>query len=233
MKQYFISLSLSLALTTVALAQGLVTFANTPTTLVSITPRGGTAAAFPASAVGSYFFGLLTAPTAAGPFTFTGVYATNTTDAGRFGSAAYTPTVPDWPPGATLFYEVAGWSANLGVNFNPGWLTGNFASWFGYFGVSAVASGVAGGIAPQAKLSASVSGDAIVVSWPATGGVLQFSPSLGAGETWSTVGAANPATVAISGNAKFFRVVPAVYPILDLFGPLGLQGFNLNAINLL
>jgi hypothetical protein len=229
MKQSLLILLLSLAamlnlsaLTNGAFAQGLVTFANDPTTLISITPQGGSYAPFPARPVGSYYFGLLISTTAAGPFTFTGVYATNTTDAGRFGPAAYTPTVPGWGPGEIMFYEVAGWSASLGMAFNPVWLTFTPSFPPGFFGVSAIASGVAVGNAPQAKLSASISGDSIVISWTPIGGTLQTSPSLGPGETWSTVGTANPATVVISGNAKFFRIVP-----LDLFGPSSLQGFSL------
>jgi hypothetical protein len=47
-----------------------------------------------------------------------------------------------------MFYKVAGWSASLGTTFNPAWLTGNpngpFTG-YGLFGLSAVASGVAGG----------------------------------------------------------------------------------------
>jgi hypothetical protein len=235
MKQSLLILPLSLAtmlnlsaLTIGAFAQGLVTFANDPTTLISIYRQGGTAAVFPASPVGSYYFGLLISTTAAGPYTFTGVYATNTADAGRFGPASYNPIVPGWAPGATMFYEVAGWSASLGLNFNPNWFVGNFLGGIGYFGVSAIASAVAGGSTPQAELSASASGDSIVISWTPTAGILQASPSLGAGETWSAVGTSNPATIAMSGNAKFFRVVPAVYPTPDLFGPSSPWGFNLD-----
>jgi hypothetical protein len=238
-KKYLAILSLSLpamlgmgALTTGAFAQGLVTFANGPTTLISVTLVGGSAEVIPSSPVGSYYFGLLISTTAAGPFTFTGIYATNSVLPGGIGPDSYTPTVPGWAPGATMFYEVAGWSASMGATFNPNWLTGNIGIGIvGFIGFSPVASGVAGGIAPQAKLSASISGDNIVISWTPTGGTLQSSPSLGAGETWSTVGTTNPATVPISGKTKFFRVVPAVYPTPGLFGPSGLQGFNLNEWN--
>jgi hypothetical protein len=137
------------ALTTGAFAQGLVTFANTGITQISTTPAGGTAAAFSASPVGSYYFGLLTAATAAGPFTFTGITATNTAGAGRFGPPGYTPSVATWAPGVTMSYEVAGWSASLGAVFNPNWLTGTFAPGStGFFGVSPSASGAAGGGSP-------------------------------------------------------------------------------------
>ena len=216
------------AVTTAGFAQGLVSFANGPTTLISISTNfGAIPTTYAASPPGSYYFGLLTATSTAGPFPFTGVYATNSAAAGSIGPNSYTPSVPGWAPGATMFYQVAGWSASLGVNFNPYWLTGNFNEIAGLFGVSAVASVVAGGNIPQAKLSAFISGDSIVISWTPTGGTLQSSPSLGAGETWSTVGTANPVKVTISGNAKFFRVVQAVYPIPDLFGPSGLQGVTL------
>jgi hypothetical protein len=235
MKKYLTTLSLSFAailgmgaLTIGAFAQGLVTFANGPTTLISIsTNSGAIPTPYAASPPGSYYFGLLTATSTAGPFTFTGVYATNSAAAGSIGPNSYTPSVSGWAPGATMFYEVAGWSANLGVNFNPYWLTGNFNNIACLFDVSAVASVVAGGNTPQAKLSAFISGDSIVISWTPPGGTLQSSPSLGAAETWSTVGTTNPATVPMSGNSVFFRVVPAVYPTPDLFGPSGLQGFTL------
>ena len=124
-----------------ALGQGLVAFANGPTTLIS-TYYYGTLVQPP----GYYHFGLLISSTASGPFTFSGVYATNTTP-GRLGPNSYTPAVPGWSPGETMFYMVAGWSASLGTRFDPAWLTGNFAR-PGVFGLSAVASGVAGGGSP-------------------------------------------------------------------------------------
>lgn len=213
-----------------ALAQGLVHFANDPTTLVTYQAwTNGVIGPFvpiPANNPGAFYFGLLTAASPAGPFTFTGIYATNSADAGLFGPASYTPTVPGWAPGASMFYEVAGWSASLGPTFNPVWLTGNLGN-FGYFGVSPVGLSVAGGHAPQARLSASVSGDSIVISWAPSAGTLQSSPLLRVGEVWSTVGTANPARITISGDAKFFRVLPAVYVTPNLFGPASLPGFGL------
>jgi hypothetical protein len=178
---------------------------------------------------GAFAQGLVTFANASGPFTFTGIYATNSVLPGGIGPDSYEPSVPGWAPGATMFYEVVGWYASLGATFNAPWVTNDWLQFpqIGYFGVSPIASGVAGGIGPQATLSASVSGDRIVVSWTPIGGTLQYSPSLGAGETWSTVGTANPTTVTNSASAKFFRVAPYVYPNLNLFGPSGLQGLNL------
>jgi len=61
----------------------------------------------------------------------------------------------------------------------------------------------------QATLKASLSGNNISISWTPAGGTLQSSPTLGTGATWTPVGAANPATVPLSGgSAKFFRVGP-------------------------
>jgi hypothetical protein len=57
-------------------------------------------------------------------------------------------------------------------------------------------------------LSAAVSGGNIVISWSPTGGTLQSSSDLGSGAAWTPVGVPNPATVPISGAARFFRVIP-------------------------
>jgi len=132
------------ALTTGAFAQGLVTFNNGPTTQITSGATGSTAA-LAAGNAGAYYFGLLTSAGAAGPFTFAGVYATNTGSAGRISGG--TVAVTGWQPGAVLNYEVAGWSASLGPTWKPAWLVGTFAA-SGFFGISAIASGTAGGGSP-------------------------------------------------------------------------------------
>jgi hypothetical protein len=129
-----------------AFAQGTVTFFPTPSTLSSVGIIYGNTAAT-SGPVGSYYYGLLTAATPSGPFSFTGTYATNLVQAGYFGSPA-ARTVTGWAAGATMSYEVAAWSSNLGTTFNPSWLTGNFGGVaYGSFGLSAVATGAAGGLA--------------------------------------------------------------------------------------
>ena len=137
------------ALTTGAFAQGLVTFANQPTTLISSGSPGNTQA-IPAGAAGSYYFGLLTSASQTGPFTFTGNYGTNLAVAGRLSGGPNTGVqVNGWAPGATMFFEVAGWSASLGQTFNNSWVNADGSvgtvTGTGFFGVSAIASGVAGG----------------------------------------------------------------------------------------
>jgi len=142
MKKLAAMLCLS-AMTTGAFAQGLINFANSPATLISANINGNVATT--SGAAGTYYFGLLTSASgAAGSFTFAGLYATNlvNTTGGRF-SGGNGVAVNGWAPGATMFYEVAGWeSAALGHDFNPAWLTSPPA---GLFGISASGSGVAGG----------------------------------------------------------------------------------------
>ncbi len=132
------------ALTTGAFAQGLVTFNNGPTTQITSGASGSTAA-LAAGNPGAYYFGLLTSAAAAGPFTFAGVYATNTAGAGRLSGG--TVAVNGWQPNTVMNYEVAGWSKSLGPTWQSAWLSGTFGT-AGFYGVSAVASGTAGGGSP-------------------------------------------------------------------------------------
>jgi hypothetical protein len=57
-----------------------------------------------------------------------------------------------------------------------------------------------------AKLSFTMSAGNIIISWAPTGGTLWSSPALGSAANWTAVGAANPATIPISGPANYFRV---------------------------
>jgi len=132
------------ALTTGAFAQGLVTFNNGPTTQITSGPAGNTAA-LAAGNPGAYYFALLTSAAQAGPFTFSGAYATNTAGAGRI--AGGTATLGSVAPGATFYYEVAGWSSTAGATWNPTWLVNPPA---GVFGVSPIGTGTAGGGNPPA-----------------------------------------------------------------------------------
>jgi len=129
------------ALTTGAFAQGLVNFVNNPQSLISANIGGNVASI--SGAAGSYYFGLLTSSNgAAGSFTFTGVYGTNSgVAAGRFSGGSV--AVNGWAPGATLSYQVVGWSSSLGATFNNAWLTK--APTGGLFGESSIATGSAGG----------------------------------------------------------------------------------------
>lgn len=64
--------------------------------------------------------------------------------------------------------------------------------------------GGGGGDGPE--LSVARSGNNIVITWTG-GGTLEFSPTLGAGATWTAVaGAASPATVPIGNADGFYRV---------------------------
>ncbi len=59
-----------------------------------------------------------------------------------------------------------------------------------------------------APLTATVarSGSNITIQWTPAGGTLESSASLGAGAAWTTVGTANPATVAIGAGNLYYRV---------------------------
>jgi hypothetical protein len=150
MNRYLITVSLSLA-TATTFAQGLVNFYNTSTTLVSTGPWGaGTSINGPP---GAYYFALLTSASSSsqGPWVSTGVYATNMATPGIF-SGGTGVAVPGLAPGSTFYYAVAGWSANLGHDFNPQWEIGNGfpPSYLNpLYGLSAFGLGVAGG--PTAK----------------------------------------------------------------------------------
>jgi len=145
----FVAVLWLIVATTGALAQGLINFANSPTTLISVgagAPVGGGLVCGP---VGTYLFGLLVSPTATGPFTFAGLYASNlvTSSGGRF-SGGNGIAVPGWLPGQTMYYEIAGWRSISATTYNPAWIRADGSTSYSGpnpFGISAIGSGVAGG----------------------------------------------------------------------------------------
>jgi hypothetical protein len=128
------------ALSFASFGQGIVNFANSPTTLVSFSGWDNSSGLL-ISGLGKWYFGLLISPVGApGTFTFVGVYATNSATApGRFVNNGV--SVPNWSAGTRAFYQVAAWHSSLGPTFNPAWLV----SQPGLVTTSAVGSGVAGG----------------------------------------------------------------------------------------
>ncbi len=113
MKKLCSVLCLALFVTT-AFAQGLVRFANNASTLVSVYgPTPGPIQPLPANAPGTYLFALMTAPagvTDLSQFTFSGLYATNTAEAGRLqGSPPTGVAVDGWLPGQYRNFLVVGW----------------------------------------------------------------------------------------------------------------------------
>jgi len=126
-----------------AFAQGWINFMNSPTTLFSVRNSNGAQVGIN----GTYYFSILTAPVGTidpSQFSFGGLYATNLPVAGRFSWGTFV-SVPDWAVGSSKSFMIAGWSANLGFVWNPAWLAGVFTQ-PGYFGLSAIATGEAGGI---------------------------------------------------------------------------------------
>jgi len=165
MKKLAAMLCLS-AMTTGAFAQGLVNFANNPQTLVSANINGNIANIN--GPAGSYYFALLTSATPGGPFSFTQLMGTNVSTAagGRF-TGGNGIQVPNWAPGTTMSYEVAGWDASLGSTFQTSWLTTAPAN--GLFGISAVGSGVAGGGAQSLPTLQLFGGTGITAGFSLTG----------------------------------------------------------------
>ena len=172
MKKLAAMLCLS-AMATGAFAQGLVNFANNAGTLVSANIGGNVATT--SGPAGSYYFGLLTSATAAGPFTFANVLGTNqvTANGGRF-TGGNGIAVNGWAPGSTMFYEVAGWEQSLGTTFNPAWLT---TAPSGLFGLSVVGSGVAGGGSQSLPSLPLFGGTGITQGFTLTGGASVPEPS--------------------------------------------------------
>ena len=130
----------------VGLAQGLISFLNTPTTLISVGYPGiSTAITNPA---GWYYFGLFTAPagtTDRYSFAFTGVYATNLNAAGKI-YGGLNVVVPGWPVGEARALMVYGWPATAGPIWNPAWLNAPPLEGLGWSGI---ATGIAGGFDVQ------------------------------------------------------------------------------------
>jgi len=159
MKKTIITICLALT-AVVGYSQGTVSTINSGTTLIS-TNTGSVSGVLPATA-GLYYFALLTesmttfgvansAPTAlqltGGSWTFTGTYTTNIASAGRENGGANIATSTGWAPGVTNSYVLVGWSANEGSSWatianeieNNSWTAP------GYFGISSVGFGEAGG----------------------------------------------------------------------------------------
>jgi hypothetical protein len=139
----------SSAIATCAFAQGLINFRNTSATLISSGDSVNPAHLI--TFLDNMKFGLLISSSRTGPFTFSGVYTMNNGPEGTIsaqsafvlgGNGGAPIGVPNWAAGTTMFYEVVGWSEDLGFPFNNSWLTTPPA--FGY-AVSGIGSGVAGG----------------------------------------------------------------------------------------
>jgi hypothetical protein len=150
---------------TVALGQGYVNFVNTGGTTVSTNAVGTGGGSGPtATAPAGFYYAVFTAPSfvttidanlqnlLTGTWTFGGVYAANTSSAGRLSGGIVTPS--NWAPGTTESYIVVGWSASIagenwssvaaqlsGASLNNGvWNGPNWGS-AGFLGASLIAQG--------------------------------------------------------------------------------------------
>jgi len=133
------------------LAQGLVKFSNSTSTLISYGYEGGPILG-PLDPASTYYFALLTAPlgtTDPQAFTFAGIYATNTaaTTGGRIqGGVIAGVQVAGWPAGESRAFMVEGWDARLGTTWSPDiYRAWNDTQGY-YWGLSPIGQGRAGGI---------------------------------------------------------------------------------------
>jgi len=182
-----------------AFGQGTVNFINTSATLIST--NGATTGAL-ANVANQYVFAILTAPmvgfgspqTSAnitdGTWTFDGIYGNNIAAYGRFSGGNNVATTTGWGAGVTNSYVIVGWSANLGATWSS--ISNQLASgsWSanGYFGVSSIAFGMAGG-GPSSLSPFGLFG---------TGPVAAGTP-LTSGFTLYAVSVPEPSTIALAG----------------------------------
>ncbi len=140
-----------------ALAAGSVYFINSSLTFITTNGAGGSGLI--SSGPGSFYFGLFIAPNGTTgtdildpAWTFTGVYATNTSPGLLTGGPL--ALVNGWEPGTTKSYTVAGWSANLGHDWSLISSQLDDGSWIenGFFGQSAIGSATAGGRLPSGTI---------------------------------------------------------------------------------
>lgn len=148
-----------------AFAQGTINGNNGSATAIRTSTNGVVIGNI--SGQGNYYFAILTSASYPNPilggtnknnlpgaWTFTGAYGTNTATAGRLSLGPATGIAAGgWGIGQTNWFEVVGWSANLtagGPNLNSIMNQNASGLWNanGYFGISLVGFGVAGGVDP-------------------------------------------------------------------------------------
>ncbi len=150
MKKLIITLSL-VVISSGAFAQGLITWVNNYTTLISYGPMSGPYVPIPSGQAGRYVFGLFIADVGTTDplaFGFSGLYGTNVAAAGTCFGGVSRP-VPGWAAATSKAYFIAGWdAASMGHDYDPGWLPQFLAGidpLQGDFGYSSIGSGMAGG----------------------------------------------------------------------------------------
>jgi hypothetical protein len=148
-KKYLLTLWYSLTLSS-ALAQGTVNFYNDASSSVYLFYPMQLLPAVSPGWLTTFYFGLFTAPVGTQDyhsFTFSGLYATNTSVPGMF-FGGQGVAVPGWAAGTALSYVIIGWSSEE-HDFNP--------RWFDQYtpialGVSGIRTGIAGGQGPNGDL---------------------------------------------------------------------------------
>jgi len=115
-----LTLTVLIAVASASYGQGLVNFFNGNTTKISTNSVVGGPATGPTLGTSAevYYYGLFRGANGAtdpNTFTFTGVYATNTSTSGRLLSDnGGQPSITGFAAGSTVDFLVRGWSANIG-----------------------------------------------------------------------------------------------------------------------
>jgi len=165
--------------TSLSFGQGTINFFNTTKTTVRTNSTvGGPTTGVMSPLVnpnGDYYFALFAAPTTQstvgavgindGNWSFVGLYATNSGTAGVFsGNTVAFPTAAQYAAGSTVNVFAAGWSANVGTTVASAqqFMTANSGGISGWYGQSAVATGVVlgGGAVPAGTPFGTLAGQA-------------------------------------------------------------------------
>lgn len=141
MKKLLLAAVCTMALGSMAFAQGTFNFANTSGTLSVLSSNGVSYGSTPA-ALGGFYYQLFIAPAGtanASAFTATTVTATNLAAVGRLNGGTGV-SVPGAPAGGTGAIMIRGWSASLGTTYaqalahlggDPNSLNSDVVGWFG------------------------------------------------------------------------------------------------------
>jgi len=137
MKKLVLSLAL-VAATSGAFAQGLISFLNSASTLVTLSSNSVNLGSTPTT-LGQFRYELFVAPAGTltpASFVSTGIIGTNQASAGRFTGGANL-SVAGAPAGSTRAILVRGWSTGLGANYSSALVNYNLGLG-GFLGESAI-----------------------------------------------------------------------------------------------
>ena len=138
MKKILVAIGLA-AVVSSASAQGLLSFLNNTTTLITLSSNSANIGSIPSGQPGAFRFELFSAAPGtadANLFVSSGLIGTNINTAGRI-IGGNNLALPGRPLGGTAAILVRGWSSNLGANYAQA--AANISTLGGYIGQSSIA----------------------------------------------------------------------------------------------